>query len=207
MSDTSTDLRLVLARISTTVLGAIRERPELVAGILTTDGGDHFVADLAELEATAAGKASRAWFDTAVNGTEPLGYDEVTYGPAFALDVADVRAVAVGLVEEGWAATAHHPEPPDTDVDATARTLGAAAGWDPDEFATYGQMLAPSWSSEFVARLVRAVGAAGNWTDETIERVHADVAVPTIDTRGSGLASFFAAAARGEEAVVGGLVG
>jgi hypothetical protein len=198
---------LVLARVSTTVLDAIRERPELVAGVLAAGGRDRFVADFAGLEATADAKTSRAWFDTAVNGTEPLGYDEVTYGPAFALDVADVRAVAVGLVEEGWAVGADHSDSPEGDVDATARTLGAAAGWDPDEFATYGPMLAGSWSAEFVARLVRAAGAAGNWSEETIERVHASVAVPAIQPGGDGLASFFATAARSGMAVVGGLVG
>jgi hypothetical protein len=207
VSDTSTQLQLVLARVSTTVLDAIRERPDLVAGILTTNTGDRFVAGLAELEATAAGKASRAWFDTAVNGTEPLGFDAVTDGPAFALDVDDVRAVAVGLVEEGWAPEPAHHDDADTDVDATARTLGAAAGWDPDEFASYGQMLAGSWSPDFVHRLVRAVGAAGGWTEETTERVHVAVAASTIVPRGYGLAAFFAAAARTGQAVVGGLVG
>jgi hypothetical protein len=204
VSDAS--LELVLARISPTVLDAIRERPEIVAGILAADGRDRFVADLAELEAEAAAKESRAWFDTAVNGTEPLGYDEVTVGPAFAFGVTEVRAVALGLVDEGWAAGHANSEPPDTDVDATARTLGAAAGWDPDEFATYGPMLAASWSVEFVGRLVRAVGVAGGWTDRTIERVHAAVAVPAIEPGGGGLASFFATAARGGMAVVGGLV-
>lgn len=194
----------MLAPVSPTVLDAIRERPVLIAGILQT--GDRFVADFTELSATADAHPSRAWFDTAVNGTEPLGYDEVTYGPAFALDVADVRAVALGLVEEGWAPAAE-TQTADTDVDATARSLGAAAGWDPDEFATYGQMLAASWSPEFVTRLVRAVGAAGNWTDETIERVHTAVALPAMVPRGGGLASFFAAAAKNGQAVVGGLVG
>jgi hypothetical protein len=205
VSDTSTDLQLVLAKVSPTVLGAIRERPDLVATILRD--GDRFVAAITELEATADAKPSRAWFDTAVNGTEPLGYDEVTYGPAFALDVADVRAVAVGLVEEGWAPEPRQTGSDDTDVDATARSLGAAAGWDPDEFASYGQMLASSWSPEFLTRLVRAAGAAGNWSAETIERVHTAVAVPAITPRGDGLASFFAAAARDGMAVVGGLVG
>lgn len=197
---------LVLARISPTVLDAIRERPEIVASILATDGRDRFVADFTDLEAKASAKESRAWFDTAVNGTEPLGFDAVTVGPAFAIGVDDVRAVAVGLVDEGWAAGHEHGEPPDTDVDATARTLGAAAGWDPDEFATYGPMLAASWPVEFVGRLVRAVGAAAGWSEETTERVHAAVAVPAIETRGDGLASFFAAAARDGMAVVGGLV-
>ncbi|GAA0938184.1 hypothetical protein GCM10009557_95940 [Virgisporangium ochraceum] len=204
MSDTA--LHLVLARVSTTVLDAIRERPELVAGILTVDGGERFVAGFAELEATAAEKASRAWFDTAVNGTEPLGYDAVTDGPAFALGVDDVRAVAVGLVDEGWAPGPGHHDDADADVDATARTLGAAAGWDPDEFATYGPMLAGSWSPDFLHRLVRAVGAAGGWSEETTERVHVAVAVPTIVPRGGGLAACVAAAARTGQAVVGGLV-
>jgi hypothetical protein len=202
-----TDLRLVLAGVSPTVLDAIRERPELVAGVLTIRGGDRFVADFADLEATADAKLSRAWFDTAVNGTETLGYDAVTDGPAFALDVAEVRAVAIGLVEEGWAPGPHATEPEDADVDATARSLGAAAGWDPDEFATFGPMLAASWSPEFVTRLVRAVGAAGNWGDATTERVHAAVAVPANVPPGDGIAGFFVAAARSGLAVVGGLVG
>jgi hypothetical protein len=196
-------MQLVLARISPTTLDAIRDRPELVAAILT--GAGTFVADLDGLVANADTKPTRAWFDTAVNGTEPLGYDEVTYGPAFALDVPDVRAVAVGLVEEGWAPDPPDTEPPDTDVDATARSLGAAAGWDPDEFASYAPVLAESWSPEFLNRLVRAVGAAGNWSDETIERVHAAVAVPAIHPRREGLAGFFATAAQSGEAVVGGL--
>jgi hypothetical protein len=198
-------MRLVLAAVTPSVLDAVRERPELVAGILQT--GDRFVADFTELSASADARPSRAWFDTAVNGTEPLGYDEVTYGPAFALDVADVRAVALGLVEEGWAPEPPGGEPGDTDVDATARSLGAAAGWDPDEFSTYGQMLAASWSPEFVTRLVRAVGAAGGWSEETTERVHTAVAVPAIVPVGDGLAAFFGAAARNGDAVVGGLVG
>ncbi len=197
-------MQLVLAAVDPTVLDAIRERPVLIAGLLQT--GDRFVADFTALSATADTRPGRAWFDTAVNGTEPLGYDEVTDGPAFALDVADVRAVALGLVEEGWAPEPHGSESDDTDVDATARSLGAAAGWDPEEFATYGQMLAVSWSPEFVTRLVRAVGAAGNWNEETIERVHAAVAVPAAVPPGNGLASFFAAAARAGRAVVGGLV-
>ena len=197
-------MQLVLARISPTVLDAIRERPELVAGIL--GGAGNFVADFDDLTAVADAKPTRAWFDTAVNGTEPLGYDEVTYGPAFALDVADVRAVALGLVEEGWAPEPRETEPPDTDVDATARSLGAAAGWDPDEFATYDPVLAESWSPEFLHRLVRAVGAAANWSEETTERVHAAVAVPAVVPRGDGLAAFFARAAQNGEAVVGGLV-
>lgn len=197
-------MRLVLAAVDPTVLDAIRERPVLIAGILQT--GERFVADFTDLSATADTRPSRAWFDTAVNGTEPLGYDEVTDGPAFALDVDDVRAVALGLVEEGWAPEPRGGGSDDTDVDATARSLGAAAGWDPDEFATYGQMLSASWSPEFVHRLVRAVGAAGNWTEDTVERVYAAVAVPAVAPRGTGLASFYARAAHDGRAVVGGLV-
>src|SRR5688572_28550181 len=103
-------MALVLAKISPIVLDAVRERPALVTQILGGEAPDVFTADVDELERTAAGMTTRAWFDTAVNGTESLGYDEFTYGPAFALDVADVRAVAVGLVAEGW----NNREEPDT---------------------------------------------------------------------------------------------
>lgn len=198
-------MQLVLARISPAVLDAIRERPSILADIFGVAG--NFVADFDDLVATADAKPTRAWFDTAVNGTEPLGYDELTVGPAFALDVADVRAVAVGLVEEGWApSTDSSSLSPDADIDATARSLGAAAGWDPDEFASYAPVLAESWSPDFLNRLVHAVGAAGNWSDETIERVHTAVAVPAIHPPAHSLAGFFAAAAQTGQAVVGGLL-
>ena len=200
-------MQLVLARITPAVLDAIRSRPSMLADILGAAG--NFVADFDELVATADAKPTRAWFDTAVNGTEPLGYDELTYGPAFAIDVADVQAVAVGLVEEGWApapATASASASPDADIDATARSLGAAAGWDPDEFASYAPVLAESWSPDFLNRLVHAVGAAGNWSDETIERVHTAVVVPAIHPPADSLAGFFAKAAQSAQAVVGGLI-
>ena len=196
-------MQLVLARISPAVLDAIRSRPSMLASILAVEG--NFVAAFDDLVTAADAKPSRAWFDTAVNGTEPLGYDELTYGPAFAIDVADVQAVAVGLVEEGWA-PASPTSSPDADVDATARSLGAAAGWDPDEFASYAPVLAESWSPDFLNRLVRAVGAAGNWSDDTIERVHTAVTVPAIHPPADGLAGFFATAAHNAQAVVGGLV-
>lgn len=196
-------MQLVLARISPAVLDAIRSRPSMLADILGAAG--NFVADFDDLVAAADAKPTRAWFDTAVNGTEPLGYDEFTDGPAFALDVADVQAVAVGLVEEGWAPATDSPSP-DADIDATARSLGAAAGWDPDEFASYAPVLAESWSPDFLNRLVHAVGAAGNWSDETIERVHTAVVVPAIHPPADSLAGFFAKAAQSAQAVVGGLV-
>jgi hypothetical protein len=196
-------MQLVLARIGPAVLDAVRSRPSMLADILGAAG--NFVADFDDLVAAADAKPTRAWFDTAVNGTEPLGYDEFTDGPAFALDVADVQAVAVGLVEEGWAPATASPDP-DADIDATARSLGAAAGWDPDEFASYAPVLAESWSPDFLNRLVHAVGAAGNWSDETIERVHTAVVVPAIHPPADSLAGFFAKAAQSAQAVVGGLV-
>src|SRR5688500_14498541 len=110
-------MQLVLAPISPAVLDAIRTRPSMLADILGAAG--NFVADFDDLVAAADAKPTRAWFDTAVNGTEPLGYDEFTDGPAFALDVADVQAVAVGLVEEGWAPATDSPSP-EADIDATA---------------------------------------------------------------------------------------
>lgn len=195
--------QLVLAAVSPATFGAVRERPDLLAPVLAGAG---FRADFDDLAASADAKPSRAWFDTAVNGTEPLGFDDLTDGPAFALPVDDVRAVALGLVEEGWAPVQPAASSEDVDVDATARSLGAAAGWDPDEFATLAPVLAESWSPDFLHRLVRAVGAAGNWPEETVERVRTAVAVPAISPRGDGLAAFFAAAAQEGRAVVGGLI-
>jgi hypothetical protein len=87
-------MALVLAKISPVVLAAVRERPALVTQLLSGEAADVFTADIDELERAAAEMTTRAWFDTAVNGTESLGYDEFTYGPAFALDVAHVRAVS-----------------------------------------------------------------------------------------------------------------
>jgi hypothetical protein len=212
-------MALVLVKVSPTVLGAVRERPDLLARILGTDAAadclraDYFRADFDALEATAASMTTRVWFDTAVNGTEPLGFDELTYGPAFALDPADVRAVAAGLAAEGWPAPAPAGDAePAPDVDATARSLGAAAGWDPVEFESYGPMLAATWPPGFTMRLVRAVGAAGGWPEPTTDRVLAAVladapAPPTPSTRPASddLAAFFAAAAHEGKAVVGGL--
>jgi hypothetical protein len=199
-------MELVLAAISPADLDAVRRQPDLLAPIF--DGGAGvFTADYGTLEAEAATMTTKAWFDTAVNGTEPLGYDEFTYGPAFALDVADVRAVAAGLVAEGWDAASNPGGTGEQDVDATARSLGAAAGWDPEEFQTYVPMLAATWDGEFAVRLVRAVGAAGDWDDVTIDRLTAAVAsVAPGQPRPAGtLASFFAAAARDGKAVVGGI--
>lgn len=218
-------MQLTLAKIDAALLDAIRQEPALLSRIFGRDNrpwpdelattlgdGDLFSADFRSLDAIAASRESRAWFDRATGGTDTVDYG-LNYGPAFVLSPAQVSEVAAGLVAEGWGA-----DPTDrtgstgeteADVERSARALGEAADWDPDELEAYGPMMAATGTADFNRRVVRAMGTLAGWADDTTDRVAAAVAAaepePLDFTDEYDLGGFFAAAARAGQAMVGGV--
>jgi hypothetical protein len=173
---------------------------------------DLFSADYRALDAVAGTLSARTWFDRATGGTDTVPYD-MNYGPAFVLSPTHVMEIAAGLAAEGWHAG---PEPSastgeaDADVDRSARALGEAAEWDPDEIEVYGPMMAATGTADFNVKVVRAIGTLAGWDAATIDRVANAVASAEPEeldftNEEYDLAGFFATAAREGKAVVGGI--
>lgn len=147
---------LTLARVDADLLAAIRLEPSRLDRILDGDdpGVELFAADYRTLDAISAVTESRDWFDQATGGTDTVDYD-MTYRPVFVLSPYQVTEIAAGLAAEGWGAG---PDPvaqtgeTDADVDRSARALGEAADWDPDEIEAYGPMMAATGSGDFNVR-------------------------------------------------------
>jgi hypothetical protein len=212
-------MQLTLAKIDADLLDAIRGEPRLLGRILGGDdrplpdgatlaAEDRFSADYRTLDAIAGTQAARTWFDQATGGTDTVDYD-MNYGPAFVLSPTRVIEVAAGLAAEGWNAG-----PVDggveADVDRSARALGEAAEWDPDEIEAYGPMMAATGTADFNVQVVRAIGTLAGWDSDTVDRVANAVASAEPDeldltNEEYDLAGFFATAAREGKAVVGGI--
>ena len=213
---------LTLARVDATVVGAIRADPGLLDRIFAGDGrplrdglavdsDDVFSADYRTLDAIAGAMDARVWFDRATGGTDTVEYD-LNYGSVFVLGPAQVSEIAVGLATEGWGWSPRSTAPSgetESDVDHSARTLGEAAEWDPDEIAEYGPMMAATGSADFNVRVVRAIGATASWDADTIERVAAAVATAEPEELEFDdeydLGGFFAAAAQAGNSIIGGI--
>jgi hypothetical protein len=204
---------LTLARVDADQLAAIRADPRLLDRILGghDPGEDVFAADYRTLDAIAAAMDAQIWFDRATGGTDTVDFD-LNYGPAFVLAPDVVREIAAGLATEGWGwsdpATASGDS--DADVDRSARALGEAADWDPDEIETYAPMMAANGSSDFNVRVVRAIGSFRGWDEDTVNRVATAVAAAEPeetdpDDAEFDLGGFFAAAAQAGQSIVGGI--
>jgi hypothetical protein len=211
-------MQLTLAKIDAGLLDAIRGEPRLLDRILGNDdrplpagaalaAEDRFSADYRVLDAIAGTLAARTWFDQATGGTDTVDFD-MNYGPAFVLSASHVIEVAAGLATEGWQAGPSAGEV--VDVDRSARALGEAAEWDPDEIEAYGPMMAATGTADFNIEVVRAIGALAGWDSDTVDRVANAVASAEpeeLDLTNDeyDLAGFFATAAREGKAVVGGI--
>jgi hypothetical protein len=211
-------MQLTLAKIDADLLDAIRREPRLLDRILGNDdrpllaAEDRFRADYRVLDAIAGTLTARTWFDQATGGTDTVDFD-MNYGPAFVLSPAHVLEVAAGLAAEGWHAgpdqSASSGET-DADVDRSARALGEAAEWDPDEIEAYGPMMAATGTADFNVKVVRSIGTLAAWDSDTVDRVANAVASAEpeeLDLTNDeyDLAGFFATAAREGKAVVGGI--
>ena len=211
-------MQLTLAKIDADLLDAIRREPRLLDRILGNDdrpllaAEDRFLADYRVLDAIAGTLTARTWFDQATGGTDTVDFD-MNYGPAFVLSPAHVLEVAAGLAAEGWHAgpdqSASSGET-DADVDRSARALGEAAEWDPDEIEAYGPMMAATGTADFNVKVVRSIGTLAAWDSDTVDRVANAVASAEpeeldLTNDDYDLAGFFATAAREGKAVVGGI--
>jgi hypothetical protein len=223
-------MQLTLAKIDAALLDVIRAEPRLLDRILGGDipGGDdrplpggavltaedRFSVDYRTLDAIAGTLADRTWFDRATGGADTVDY-AMNYGPAFVVSPDHVREVAAGLAAEGWQAGPSSGEVVGdvgvgVDVDRSARALGEAAEWDPDEIEAYGPMMAATGTADFNVRVVRAIGTLAGWDSDTVDRVANAVASAEpeeldLTNDDYDLAGFFATAAREGKAVVGGI--